>query len=152
MSERALCNAAAAAMFRSNLEDEEATFTRPEMGLRILLVEDHNDTRHTLWRLLRHFNYDVVTAPDCQTACSILDALPFDILLSDIRLPDGDGCDLVREAKSKQPLVAIALSALGTVQDEERGVSCGFDHYFVKPLDFNRLRVVLDGTTGRPRA
>jgi DNA-binding response OmpR family regulator len=117
------------------------------MGLRILLVEDHNDTRHTLWQLLRHFHYDVVTAPDYETACNILDNLSFDILLSDIRLLGGDGCDLVMEAKSKQQLVAIALSALGTIQDEERGVSCGFDHYFVKPLDFNRLRAVLDEIT-----
>jgi len=64
-------------------------------------------------------------------------------------LPDGDGCDLVLEAKSKQSLVAIALSALGSSQDEERGMSCGFDHYFVKPLDIRRLRSVLEGVTAQ---
>ena len=122
------------------------------MGLRILLVEDHNDTRNTLFRLLRHFRYDVVTASDYQSAHNILNRLSFDILLSDIGLPDGDGCNLVMEAKSKQPLVAIALTALGTIQDEERGVCCGFDHYFVKPLDFHRLRVVLDRISGQSRA
>jgi DNA-binding response OmpR family regulator len=120
------------------------------MGLRILLVEDHEDTRHTLWRLLRNFDYEVATAPDYQAARSILDGSQFDVLLSDICLPDGDGCDLVIEAKSKQSLVAIGMSALGSAKDEERGFSCGFDHYFVKPLDFRRLHGVLNGTTAQP--
>jgi DNA-binding NtrC family response regulator len=127
----------------------KAKNTRGEMRLRILFVEDHNDSRHTLARLLRHYSYDVFTASDYRTACSLLNASRFDVLLSDIRLPDGNGCNLVLEAKSKQPLVAIALSALGSSQDEERGMSCGFDHYFVKPLDVCRLRAILDRITAR---
>ena len=119
------------------------------MRLQILFVEDHNDSRHTLSRLLRHYGYDVICAPDYRTACTILDASRFDVLLSDVRLPDGNDCDLVLDAKSKQPLVAIALSALGSSQDEERGMSCGFDYYFVKPLDVRQLRVVLDRITGQ---
>ena len=119
------------------------------MRVRILFVEDHNDSRHTLSRLLRHYSYDVAAAPDYRTACTLLDASRFDVLLSDIRLPDGNGCDLVLDTKSKQPLVAIALSALGSSQDEERGMSCGFDHYFVKPLDVRQLRAVLDRVTAQ---
>jgi DNA-binding response OmpR family regulator len=119
------------------------------MGLRILFVEDHNYSRQTVSRLLRHFRYDVVAAPDYRTASALLDKWQFDVLLSDIRLPDGDGCNLVMVAKSKQPLVAIALTALGTGTDESRGLSCGFDHYFVKPLDFYRLRTLLRGIAPR---
>jgi DNA-binding response OmpR family regulator len=121
--------------------------TDEEKGVRILFVEDHDDTRHTLCRLLRHFDYDVVSARDYRTATNLLGESRFDILLSDICLPDGNGCDLVREAKSKQQLVAIALSALGSAQDEERGFSCGFDHYFVKPLNVRHLREILDKIT-----
>jgi two-component system OmpR family response regulator len=115
------------------------------MELRILFVEDHNANRQTVSRLLRHFHYNVVAAPDYRTATALLDKWQFDVLLSDICLPDGDGCNLATVAKSKQPLVAIALTALGTRNDEEHGLSCGFDHYFVKPLDFYRLRTVLRG-------
>jgi DNA-binding response OmpR family regulator len=115
------------------------------MGLRILFVEDHGNSRRTLSRLLRYFHHTVITAPDYRTACSILNQARFDVLLSDIRLPDGDGCDLVMQAKSKQQLVAIALTALGSAKDEQRGFSCGFDHYFVKPLDVRRLHLVLNG-------
>jgi DNA-binding response OmpR family regulator len=77
------------------------------------------------------------------------DKPPFDVLLSDICLPDGDGCDLVMEAKLKRPIVAIALSALGTLQDEERAISCGFAHYLIKPTNFYHLRVILDGISAR---
>lgn len=119
------------------------------MRLRILFVEDHNDSRQTFARLLRHYGYDVFTALDYRTACTILGASRFDVLLSDIQLPDGNGCNLVLEAKSKQPLVAIAVSALGSSQDEERGMSYGFDHYFVKPLDIRRLSAVLDRITAQ---
>ena len=114
------------------------------MPLRILLVEDHRDTRHALTRLLRHSNYTVVTASDYRAACLNLDESRFDVLLSDLLLPDGDGRDLVTRAKSKQPLVAIALTALATTKNEEDCFICGFDHYFVKPLEFRQLRTVLD--------
>jgi DNA-binding response OmpR family regulator len=119
------------------------------MALHILFVEDHNHSRQTVSRLLRHFHYDVVAAPDFETASALLDKWQFDVLLSDIGLPDGDGCNLVTVAKSKQPLVAIALTGLGTAKDEKRGLSCGFDHYFVKPLDFYRLRAILRGIVSR---
>jgi DNA-binding response OmpR family regulator len=121
------------------------------MALRILFVEDHTYSRQTVSRLLKHFHYDVVAAPDYRTASTLLDKWQFDVLLSDIRLPDGDGCNLVTVAKSKQPLVAIALTGLGTAKDEKRGLSCGFDHYFVKPLEFYRLRAILRGTVSRHR-
>ncbi len=78
----------------------------------------HNYSRQTVSRLLRHFHYDVVAAPDYRTASALLDKWQFDVLLSDIRLPDGDGCNLVTVAKSKQPLVAIALTGLGIGKDE----------------------------------
>jgi DNA-binding response OmpR family regulator len=120
------------------------------MGLRILFVEDHDDTRRTLSRLLRYYRYTVVSAPDYHTACSILEQSRFHVLLSDILLPDGNGCDLVVQAKAKQSLFAIAISALGSLKDEERGRSCGFDRYFVKPVDILQLRNVLDGIAIQP--
>jgi DNA-binding response OmpR family regulator len=121
-----------------------------EMALRILFVEDHTDTSRMLGQLLRYFHYMVVTAPDYETALRMLNESRFDVLLSDVALPDGNGCDLVIQAKSKQPLVAIALTALGTLKEEECDLSCGFDHYFVKPLHFQELRKVLDGIRPSP--
>lgn len=113
------------------------------MGLRILYVEDHEDTREVLGRLLRHFGFEVCCAETCQAARMLLDASTFDVLLSDIGLPDGDGCDLVAEAKRKQPLRSLALTAFTAETDRERGRTAGFDHYLTKPVNVGRLRSLL---------
>ena len=112
--------------------------------LRILLVEDHPDTRHILSHLLRHFGYYVDSAESYQLALQLLAISQFHVLLSDIALPDGDGCNLVRAAKQTQALVSIALSAYSSRQDIERGMEAGFDYYLSKPLDVRELRTILN--------
>jgi CheY-like chemotaxis protein len=111
----------------------------------ILLVEDHPDTRSVLSRLLIHCGYEVAAAENVHDALQLLDHLRFDVLLSDIGLPDGDGLQLVREARKRQPLKqTVALTALATADDRARGYRAGFDHYLTKPVDFYRLRSVLE--------
>jgi DNA-binding response OmpR family regulator len=69
----------------------------------------------------------------------------FDILLSDLGLPDGDGLDVAREAKAVQPHIrAIALTARGSENDERLGREAGFDDYLTKPFDVRELRLALD--------
>ena len=111
--------------------------------LHILVVEDHDDSRAALSNLLSHCGYWVSTAANVKEAFASLDNLHFDVLLSDIGLPDGTGLDVVVEAKRRQALTGIALTAWDTDQDIERGKRAGFDHYLTKPLDFHRLRCVL---------
>ena len=112
--------------------------------MHILLVEDHADTRVVLSKLLIHCGYDVAAAENVHDALQLLDHLRFDVLLSDIGLPDGDGLELVGEARKRQPLrQTVALTALSTAADRKRGREAGFDHYLTKPVDFNRLRSVL---------
>lgn len=113
-------------------------------GVHILLVEDHPDTRLVLTKLLTRYGHDVAAAENVHDALELLDNLLFDILLSDIGLPDGDGLELVGEAKRRQPLrMTVALTALASPDDRERGRRAGFDHYLTKPVDFQRLRSVL---------
>ena len=112
--------------------------------MHILLVEDHTDTRVVLSRLLNHCGHDVAMAENVGDALTLLGNLRFDVLLSDIGLPDGDGLQLVCEARKRQSLKkAVALTALASDEDRERGLRAGFDHYLTKPLDFRRLRSVL---------
>ena len=110
----------------------------------MLLVEDHRDTRLVLSNLLKRYGHDVLSAETVHDALEALDQTRFDMLLSDIGLPDGDGCELVGEAKRRQPLrKTIALSALVSPEDQARGLQAGFDHYLTKPLDVARLRQVM---------
>ena len=88
--------------------------------LRVLMVDDDVDTRLILSRLLGKAGHDVVPVESVQGALKLLDSEQFDVLISDIGLPDSSGYELVREAKKRQPLKGIALSA-----DSGRKRICG---------------------------
>src|SRR5206468_9503206 len=117
---------------------------RPQKPLRILLVEDHRDTRRTLSRLLTHFGHEVLAADNIQSALKIVDSGNVEVLLCDIGLPDGTGYELVSQAKSKQPIKAVALTGFGTEDDIRRSKEAGFDFHLVKPIDLHELQTVLD--------
>jgi PAS domain S-box-containing protein len=113
-------------------------------SLKILLVDDHEDTRRVLARLLARLGHHVVTTDTLQTAVARLADEPFDALISDIGLPDGTGHDLSREAKRLQPhLCAIAISGYGMEEDTRRSHDAGFDSHITKPIDFAVLRETL---------
>ena len=116
---------------------------QPVKSLRILLVEDHNDTRTTLSRLLTHFGHDISVADCTQSAKDIVDAKEFDVVLSDIGLPDGSGYEVITHAKQKQSLKGVALTGFGMDEDIRRGKEAGFDFHLTKPVDFAELRLVL---------
>jgi CheY-like chemotaxis protein len=113
-------------------------------SLRILLVEDHGDTRHTLSRLLTHFGHQISVAENTQTALEMVQSEKFDVVLSDIGLPDGSGYDVISQAKRKRPVKGVAITGFGTDEDIRRGKEAGFDFHLVKPIDFHELRNVLD--------
>jgi len=112
--------------------------------LRILLVEDHHDTRRTLSRLLMHFGHDVVNADNVRSALEIMRSGEFDVLLCDIGLPDGSGYDVAAHARAKGHIRAVALTGFGTENDIRRSKEAGFDFHLVKPVNFQELQTVLD--------
>ena len=111
--------------------------------LRILLVEDHDDTRVTLSRLLTHFGHQISVAASKQVALEMIAAKNFDVVLSDIALPDGDGYDVISHAKQKQAVKGVALTGFDRDEDIRRGKEAGFDFHLSKPVDFHELRTVL---------
>lgn len=119
------------------------TPNKPTRSLRILLVEDHGDTRRTLARLLKHFGHDISVADNTQSALEILKSKALDLVLSDIGLPDGSGYDVMTEAKRQQQIKGIALTGFGMEEDIQRSKNAGFDFHLTKPVDFQELRSVL---------
>ena len=113
-------------------------------ALRILLVEDHFETGCALSRLLTHFGYQVTVEHSVQSALEQLGANNFDVILSDIGLPDGSGYDLISRAKQQQVVKGVAITALGTEKDIQKSKEAGFDFHLVKPVDFHELRSILD--------
>ena len=111
--------------------------------LRILVVEDHSDTLQALSRLLSHFGHEISLADGAQNALNILGSKEFDVVLCDIALPDGNGYDVIAEAKRRRPVKAVALTGFSATEDIQRGKEAGFDFHLTKPVDFHELRSVL---------
>lgn len=111
------------------------------IGLRLLLVEDHRDTLEPLLRLLVLRGYVVKTAGSIAEAVAVAKDFTFDILVSDIGLPDGRGTELLerltREIRPNLP--AIAMSGFGMEDDLERSRLAGFAEHLTKPVEFTAL-------------
>lgn len=106
---------------------------------RVLLVEDHPDTARILARLLSRQGYVVRVAGSVAAALECADKEAFDILVSDIGLPDGSGLDLMRALVARQPIRGIALSGYGQEEDVRRSRDAGFSEHLVKPVEFSAL-------------
>ena len=112
-------------------------------SLQVLIVDDHAETLRVLSALLRKRGHVVSTADSSQGALTILDNVKFDVLISDIGLPDGNGYELIREAKKRQSLKGVALSGFGMEEDMRVGKEAGFDYHLTKPIEFQKLEGVL---------
>jgi len=112
-------------------------------GIRVLVVEDHQDTRAAIETLLRLNGYDVRVAGDIPAA--LVEARKeVDLVICDIGLPNGSGLDLLREIHEERPLKAIALSGYGSPRDVERAVQAGFSQHLTKPVDAERLLATIE--------
>jgi signal transduction histidine kinase len=117
---------------------------------RILLVDDHLDTARAMGRLLKRWGCDVQTADSVASALKAADALKFDVLISDIGLPDGSGLDLIRQLKARYPVKGIAVSGFGMEEDLTSSRSAGFSEHLVKPVDLGQLEVTLRKVLAAP--
>jgi PAS domain S-box-containing protein len=115
----------------------------PGMKPRILLVEDHPDTARTMARLLKHLGYDVKTANSAATALQLTDDNPFDVIISDIGLPDATGYELMKQLRERHGLTGIALSGYGMEDDMRQSREAGFLEHVVKPVNLTQLDAVI---------
>jgi PAS domain S-box-containing protein len=132
--------------------------TKTAISLRVLAVDDHEDTLRVLRRLLKLLGYSLATAPSAAAALNYATTNEFDVLVSDIGLPDENGHDLLRKMKRIRNVPAIAISGYGSVTDIQNSLDAGFCAHLTKPLDCDRLhatiqKVVHDRSTqGAPLA
>ena len=115
--------------------------------LRILLVEDHDPTSRVLSLLLRQMNHQVTAAPTVADALRQAEKSQFDLLISDLGLPDGTGLDLMRQLREKYRITGIALSGYGMDQDIADSREAGFVEHLIKPVDLPRLKSVIESVT-----
>ena len=132
-----------------------ATPAQPSAGprgpaLRMLLVEDNPDTLRFLATVLRQRGHTVTTADRVAAARTAVDQAeaPFDLLISDVELPDGTGLELMRELGARGGWLGIAMSGFGTEEDLELSRDAGFLDHLTKPIDLNRLDAAIRRAAG----
>lgn len=115
--------------------------SKPEQSghLRLLVVEDHADTMRTLAALLRRAGFTVVTAPSVTAAIETAKGGAFDLLVSDLGLPDGTGYDVMRNVHALLGIPGVAMSGFGMEEDIRRSREAGFSEHLVKPIDIAEL-------------
>lgn len=110
-----------------------------ERALAILVVDDHADTVRALNRLLSTLGHEVRSATSVQGALELARAHPFDLLISDLGLPDGTGLDLMRQMNQLRPTKGIAVTGRDEPGDVLDCENAGFAAHLTKPTDLPRL-------------
>ena len=123
--------------------DERPADRQPERDVeshrRVLLVDDHHDTCLGMKRMLERRGYQITIAHSAEQAVEKVLTEEFDLLISDIGLPDRSGYELMREVRLNKRLPGIALSGFGSEQDVNQAREAGFAEHLTKPINFERL-------------
>ncbi|MDR3098686.1 MAG: response regulator [Paraburkholderia sp.] len=115
-------------------------------ALDILLIEDHEDTAEVMSQLIRSLGHDVEVAASVAGALALTAAQRFDLVVSDIGLPDGSGIDFIRAFRKESAAPAIALTGFGTDDDVRRSIDAGFTAHLTKPVNFEQLERLIEET------
>jgi len=123
-------------------ETEASDGHRSLTGLSVLVVEDEEDTRVVLTRLLGEAGATVQMADSATVALEKLSHATVDVLVSDIGMPNEDGYSLIQKIRAQSSLAslpAIALTAFARREDRERALQAGFQMHLTKPIEATEL-------------
>ncbi len=111
---------------------------------RIMVVDDEKSMRELLAIMLRKEGYDVVTVEGRAQAAAVLATQVLDMVITDVRLRDGDGIEILRHVKAASPeTVVVVMTAFGTTETAVAARKLGAEAYVLKPFDVDELRIVV---------
>jgi len=114
---------------------------------RVLVVDDHHDTCTGMKMMLERRGYEITLAHSADQAVEKAHTENFDLIISDIGLPDRSGYELMRELHASKGLRGIALSGFGTEHDVNKAREAGFSQHLTKPINFERLEEAIRSLT-----
>jgi CheY-like chemotaxis protein len=126
-----------------------ASRERSQQALKILLVDDHEDTCSALEKLLARRGHLIAVAHNVRAAMEAAVRNKFDLLISDIALPDGTGMDLMMQLRAISNVLGIAISGFGNNSDIERSLRAGFSEHLIKPVKLDNLEAAIERTLGQ---
>jgi DNA-binding response OmpR family regulator len=118
--------------------------------MHVLVADDHQQTRQLLVRILKVEGHDVAAVGSCAAVHNACSGAAFDVLVLDVRLPDGSGitlCSQLRAANLRLPI--LLLTGRGEVQDRVSGLEAGADDYLAKPFGLADLRARINALARR---
>ncbi|SEA79455.1 hybrid sensor histidine kinase/response regulator [Paraburkholderia sartisoli] len=115
-----------------------------EGRLAILLIEDHEDTAEVMAQLIRGLGHDVTVVGRVADALAAAQAAAFDLVVSDVGLPDGSGLDFIMTFREHSDVPAVALTGFGTDDDVRRCLAAGFTSHLTKPVNFIQLEQMIE--------
>jgi len=120
------------------------------MKKRVLVVEDHPDTRTVLVLMMERWGFEVVEARNGREAMMVVEASDFDLMVVDMAMPL-DGFDFVRRVRARpntKSTPILAVTALDAPGDRDRCFQAGCDDYLPKPFSFDDLKAKIDALLG----
>ncbi len=125
------------------------TLAGHHIGRKVLLVDDHEDTCLGMKMLLERRGYSVQAVHSVAGALEVSGKEKFDLLISDLGLPDASGFELIKQLRARGNTVpGIALSGFGMESDIERSREAGFTNHLIKPVNVERLDELLKQMMG----
>jgi CheY-like chemotaxis protein len=121
-------------------------------GPRVLVVDDHVDTCTGMKMMMERRGYRVTVAHTADQAVKKAAHEEFDLVISDIGLPDRSGYELMQELSATKNLRGIALSGFGMENDVSRARAAGFSEHLTKPINFDRLEEAIQMLLAEPEA
>jgi DNA-binding NtrC family response regulator len=121
------------------------TFKQANENISILLVEDKESLRQALLLTLQTEGYQVTEVADARAAIQLLNKTPFSIVLTDLRMPNGSGLDVLQAAKklsSETPV--IVMTAFGSIDEAVQAMKDGAFDFLQKPVDTNHLLLLIE--------
>ena len=107
-------------------------------------MEDHQDTAQVLSRLLERAGHNIKHAASVEQAENLATNYKFDLVISDVGLPDESGLDLMNRLREEYGLSGIALSGFGMDEDCAASEAAGFAEHLTKPVDLEQLRNTIE--------
>ncbi|SIT45916.1 PAS/PAC sensor hybrid histidine kinase [Paraburkholderia ribeironis] len=117
--------------------------------LNVLLIEDHVDTAEVMAQLIRSLGHEVKVVGRVDDALAATQLQVFDLIVSDVGLPDGTGLDFIRAFREHSDAPAVALTGFGTDEDVRRCMGAGFTSHLTKPVNFGQLETMIEDAVHR---
>jgi two-component system response regulator PilR (NtrC family) len=119
---------------------------------KILVIDDEPSMREMLGIMLRKEGFEVLLAESRAMAAAVLSRGPVDMVITDVKLPDGDGIEILRHVKAATAeTVVIVMTAFGSTQTAVAALKLGAQDYLIKPFDIDELKIVVRSALHKQR-